>query len=68
MIGLFNANPNPLACASPDAALAIRLVRQPGDGDWREKLELRTDLAFFEAGARGAGMNKLVELIGAIQL
>jgi hypothetical protein len=63
----FDANLNPLPCASQDAALVICLVRQPGEGDWRAKLELRTDLAFSEAGASGRGAKELVALIEAIQ-
>jgi hypothetical protein len=63
----LDANLKPLPYASSDAALKIRLVREPGEGDWRAQLELRTTLAFFEAGAGGAGVSRLHELIADIQ-
>jgi len=59
----FDANLNQLPHATPDAALQIALVRDPEEGEWRAQLEIRTSLAFFEAGARGAGAAQLIAFI-----
>ncbi len=63
----FDADLNQLRYASADAALEVRLIRDPQEAVCRARFEIRTNLALFAQGASPAKVRQLVTVIAAAQ-
>lgn len=63
----FDHELNQLDGTPQDAALEIRLIREPGQAVCRAKLEVRTSLALFPNGGSAADVKHLVNVIGSAQ-
>lgn len=57
----YDADLNPLDCASDDAALEVRLVRHREQAVCRAKFEIRTTLALHSGGSSQAKINELID-------